>query len=75
MDKKIVFKVKIGLTLIDLNQIFPIKPSEFKIKYQAQSKVMMKKPLKIAENATLPKSGYFPNYRIIINNNKCNNSN
>ena len=31
MDEKIFFKVKIGYILLDLNWIFLIKPSEFKI--------------------------------------------
>ena len=38
-----------------------MKPSEFKFPFQ--SKVMMKKQLKITEIATLPKNLYFQNYQ------------
>jgi len=37
MDKTISFHFKIGLTLIDLNEIFPMKPSEFKISHSIKS--------------------------------------
>ena len=47
MDKKIFVEYKIGLPLIDINQIFPMKLLE--IKFPFQSKVMIKKLLKIAE--------------------------
>ena len=38
MDKKLFFKFKIGLILIDLNQILPMKPSEFEISLSVKSK-------------------------------------
>ena len=55
MDEKIFSKIKIGLILIVLNQIFPMKLSEFHnvIMYDK------KKLLKITEITT------FPNYRIV----------
>ena len=37
MDEKIVLKFKIELILIDLNQIFPMKPSEFEISLLVES--------------------------------------
>ena len=37
MDKIIYYKIKIGINLIDLNQIFPIKTSEFEISVSVES--------------------------------------
>ena len=37
MGKKILFEYKIGLILINLNQTFPMKPSEFKISILVES--------------------------------------
>ena len=51
-----VLNLKLGICiLIDLNQIFPMKPSEMK---PFQSKFKMKKRLRMAEIATLPESTY-----------------
>ena len=37
MDSKILFLFKIGLILIDLKKIFPVKQSEFKISKSVES--------------------------------------
>ena len=37
MDKKNIFKIEIGLVLIELNQIFPMKSLEFKISLSVAS--------------------------------------
>ena len=44
IDTKIYFKIKKGVMLIDLNEIFPMKTSEFK--FPIQSTVMLKKTAK-----------------------------
>ena len=53
---KVFILFKIVLTLIDLSQIFPMKPSEFEISFFIKRYDEKKTLLKIAEMATLPKS-------------------
>ena len=53
MDTKIFLQFKIGLILIDLNQIFPIKSSTFENFHSVGS--YKKKLMKITEIATLLK--------------------
>ena len=48
--------------MIDLEQIFPMKVSEFKISHSVNS-YDKKKLSKIEENSTMPKSALFPNYK------------
>ena len=54
MDKEIFFKFKIRYIQIDLNQIFKMKPSEFKISISVDS--YDEKLLKITEIATFSKN-------------------
>ena len=54
INKYIFYNYK-RLILIDLNKIFSMKPSEFKISHSVES-YDKKKLLKIAEISTMPKS-------------------
>ena len=62
MEKNYLRKMKTGSILIDMKQIFPMISSQFKISLLFES-YDLKKPLKIAEMATLPKIAQFPNYK------------
>ena len=55
MNKKIFYYFEKGLDTIDLNQIFPMKQSEFEISISLES-FDKENLLKIAEMAALPKS-------------------
>ena len=64
--KNSFLKFKIGLILIDLNKIFPMKPSEFEISVPVESSY--EKLFEIAEITTMLKSHSFQTQKISILN-------